>query len=65
MSWRKRRKLPPTIRVHLINDNIVEVFPRRMKMEDKNLIQNALKEPKRKQKYKVHMRNTLSLQQLN
>lgn len=64
MSWRKRRKLPPTIRVHLINDNIVEVFPRRMKMEDKNLIQNALKEPKRKQKYKVHMRNTLSLQQL-
>ena len=62
--WRKRRKLPPTVQVHLLDDNRVEVFPRRMKQEHKLLIQNALDEPKKRQKYQISMTRALPLQKL-
>ena len=62
--WRKRRKLPPTIQIHLLDDNNVEVFPRRMKVEQKILVQNAINEPKRKQRYRISMLRALPLQKL-
>ena len=62
--WRKRRKLPPTIQVHLLDDKRVEVFPRRMKQEHKLLIQNALDQPKKRQKYQISMDKALPLQKL-
>ena len=42
MSWRKRRKLPTTIQVHMLDDDRVEVFGRRMNMAQKILLQNTL-----------------------
>ena len=62
--WRKRRKLPPTIQVHLLDDNRVEVFPRRMKPEQKILVQNVLKQDKRRQKYQVSNITALPLQKM-
>ena len=62
--WRKRRKLPPTIQIHLIDNDTVEVFPRRMKLEQKILVQNVLNEPKRKQRYRLSMARSLPLQKL-
>lgn len=62
--WRKRRKLPPTIQVHLLNDNTVEVFPRRMKAEHKILIQNALNQTKRRMKYQIPLGQSIELQKL-
>lgn len=64
MSWRKRRKLPPTIQVHLISDNAVEIFPRRMTMENKIKIQQTLDLKKRKQKYKLPIATITKLHQL-
>jgi SWI/SNF-related matrix-associated actin-dependent regulator of chromatin subfamily A-like protein 1 len=62
--WRKRRKLPPTIQVHLLDDNRVEVFPRRMKPEQKILVQNVLKQDKRRQRYQVSNIAALPLQKM-
>ena len=62
--WRKRRKLPPTIQVHLLDDNRVEVFPRRMKPEQKILVQNVLKQDKRRQRYQVSNITALPLQKM-
>lgn len=64
MSWRKRQKLPPTIQVHLVDRHNVEVFPRRMSIEQKNLIQKVLGQPKRKLKYRVSHAQSLPLQKL-
>ena len=44
MSWRKRRKLPTTIQVHMLDDDRVEVFGRRMNMAQKILLQNTLQQ---------------------
>ncbi len=62
MSWRKRRKLPSTIQVHLIDEKSVEVFGRRISIEQKNLIQAALEQPARKLKYRVDVATSLPLQ---
>ncbi len=64
MSWRKRRKLPSTIQVHLIDEKSVEVFGRRISIEQKNLIQAALEQPARKLKYRVDVATALPLQKL-
>ena len=64
MSWRKRRKLPTTIQVHMLDDDRVEVFGRRMNMAQKILLQNTLKQTKRKQKYKIPNALALPLQKL-
>jgi SNF2 family DNA or RNA helicase len=64
MSWRKRRKLPPTVQVHLIDENTVEVFGRRLSSDQKDLIQTALGQPKRRQKYRISNHTALPLQKL-
>lgn len=64
MSWRKRRKLPTTIQVHMLDDDRVEVFGRRMNMAQKILLQNTLQQPKRKQKYKIPNALAIPLQKL-
>ena len=50
---RKRIKLPPTIRVHLIDEKNVQVFGRRLKDNERNQLQTVLKQPKRRLKYTV------------
>ena len=62
MSWRKRRKLPTTIRVHIINDETVEVFGRRMNSEQKDKLKEFLKQSKRKLKYRICNKDAISLQ---
>jgi len=64
MSWRKRRKLPPTVQVHLVDEQTVEVFGRRMSSDQKDLIQVALGQPKRRQRYQVSNETALPLQKL-
>ena len=64
MSWRKRQKLPPTIQVHLVADKMVEVFPRRLSIDQKILVQHALHKDKRKQKYTISLTEALPLQKL-
>ena len=62
MAWRKRQRLPKTIQVSLVDDSTVEVFGRRLTMSEKVQLQDFLKQPKRKQKYKIPFIDSIALQ---
>lgn len=49
----KRIKLSPTVRVHIVDDDTVQVFGRRMSDEQKNDLKNELNQTKRRLKYNI------------